>query len=105
MRPTQFQARSLSSWPARFEFCLTATWSDEMLRYSEQTEPAQVLKIGDIERTGRSKLDRLALVPIWGRYKDGTERGFWIIVQFREMEQGVSCVVYGAHGYALNMKQ
>jgi len=77
-----------------------------MLRDSDdQSEGAQLLKIGDIERTGRSKLGALALVPMWFRYKDGTEREGWTIVQFRETNQGTSCVVQGSHGYALNAKK
>jgi hypothetical protein len=85
---------------------VTATWSDEMLRDSdEETKGAQLLKIGDIERTGRSKLGPLALVPVWFRYKDGREREVWMLVQFRETDQGASCVVWGAHGYSLDVKK
>ena len=77
-----------------------------MLRESDdQTEGAQLLKIGDIERTGRSKLGPLALVPMWVHYKDGTEREVWMLVQFRDTEQGTSCVVQSTHGYALNVKE
>jgi hypothetical protein len=77
-----------------------------MLRDSvDQIEGAQLPKIGDIERTGRSKLGPLALVPMWFHYKDGTEREVWMIVQFRETDQGTSCVVHGTHGYALNVKK
>jgi hypothetical protein len=84
----------------------TATWSDKMLRGSgEEAEGAQLLKIGEIERTGRSKLGPLALVPMWFRYKDGAELEVWMIVQFRETEQGTSCVVQGTRGYALNVKK
>jgi hypothetical protein len=63
------------------------------------------LKIGGIERTGRSKLGPLALVPIWYRSQDGMVGKVWMIVQFRETEPGASCVVYGPHGYALNVKE
>jgi hypothetical protein len=77
-----------------------------MLRDSdEETRGAQLLKIGDIERTGRSKLGPLALVPVWFRYKDGREREVWMLVQFRETDQGASCVVWGAHGYSLDVKK
>jgi hypothetical protein len=93
-------ARIRQLWPA------TSTWSDEMLRNSDdQTEGAKLLKIGDIERTGRSKLGPLALVPMWIRNKDGGEQEVWVIVQFRETGQGTSCVVQGTHGYALNVKK
>jgi hypothetical protein len=63
------------------------------------------LKIGGIERTGRSKLGPLAQVPSWIRYQDGNEREVWMLVQFRETDQGTSCVVHGPHGYALNVKE
>jgi hypothetical protein len=93
-------ARIRQLWP------VTATWSDEMLHDSDgQTEIAQVLKIGGIERTGRSKLGSLALIPSWVRYRDGAVRELWMIVQFRETDQGASCIVYGPHGYALNVKE
>jgi hypothetical protein len=93
-------ARIRQLWP------VTATWSDEMLRdLGDQNEITQVLKIGGIERTGRSELGPLALVPSWFRHEDGMVREVWMIVQFRETDQGASCVVYGPHGYALNVKE
>ena len=85
---------------------ITATWSDEMLRDPDsQNETGQLLKIGGIEKTGRSKLGPLALVPSWFRYQDGSVREVWMIIQFRETDQGTSCVVFGSHGYALNVKE
>jgi len=86
-------------------FPRTATYSDEMLRGMDDFEVGQVLKIGGIERTGSSKLGPLALVPSWIRYRDGAVREIWMIVQFRETDQGRSCVVHGQHGYALNVKE
>ena len=61
--------------------------------------------VGGIERTGRSRLGPLALVPCWFRYQGGIVREVWMVVQFRESAQGTSCVVYGPHGYALNLKE
>jgi len=85
---------------------LTATWSDELLRDPDvQDEKAQVLKIGGIERTGRSKLGPVMLVPSWIRRRDGGVEKLWMIIQFRETDQGTSCVIYGPHGYALNAKE
>ena len=87
-------------------FPVTATWSDELLRDpGGQDETGQLLKIGGIERTGRSQLGPLALVPSWFRYQDGSVREVWTIIQFRETDQGTSCVVFGSHGYALNVKE
>ncbi len=85
---------------------IAASWSDQLLRdLGSQNESAKLLKIGGIERTGTSKLGPLALVPNWFRHHDGTVREVWLVVQFRETEQGVSCVIYGPHGYALNVKE
>ena len=87
-------------------FPLAADTSDEALRGTlKRAGVVQLLKIGGIERTGRSKLGPLALVPSWVRADDGTVSEVWMIVQFRETDQGTSCVVYGAHGYALNVKE
>jgi hypothetical protein len=78
--------------------------SDEFLRKSFDLDGiVQLLKIGDIERTGTSKLGPLALVPSWIRCKDGTVSEVWTIIQFRESDQ--SCVIYDTHGYALNVKE
>jgi len=85
---------------------VTATWSDELLRDpGGQNETGQLLKIGGIEKTGRSKLGPLALVPSWFRYQDGSVREIWTIIQFRETAGGESCVIFGVHGYALNVKE
>jgi len=83
----------------------SATWSDDLMReVCHQDEMVQVLKIGGIERTGSSKLGPLALVPGWIRYQRGVGE-VWMIVQFRQTDRGTSCVVYGPHGYALNVKE
>ena len=85
---------------------LAADSSDDSLRESlKRAGIVQLLKIGGIERTGRSKLGPLALVPSWVRADDNTVSEIWMIVQFRETDHGVSCVIYGAHGYALNVKE
>jgi len=87
-------------WP------VSAGYSDEMLSLTEaEDEVVQLLKIGGIERSGQSELGPLALVPSWIRQQDGSVRKIWTIVQFREADQGTSCVVFGAHGYALNVTE
>jgi hypothetical protein len=103
------------AWEANFKydfarirqlFPLAADTSDESLREAvKRAGIVQLLKIGGIERTGRSKLGPLALVPSWVRAEDNTVSEIWMIVQFRETDGGTSCVVYGAHGYALNVKE
>jgi hypothetical protein len=85
---------------------LSAAWPDGLLRdVGDQDEIVQVLKIGGIERTGESKLGRLALVPSWVRSRGGMVQEVWLIVQFRETDREASCVIYGDHGYALNVKE
>jgi len=86
---------------------IVATWSDEMIRGSGDPNNmvAAVLKIGGIEQTGSSKLGPLALVPCTIRYQDGSVRVNWIVVQFRETDQGTSCVVGGFRGYGLEGKE
>ena len=103
------------AWAANFKsdfarirqlFPLAADSSDESLRAAiKQAGIVKLLKIGGIERTGSSKLGPLALVPSWVRAADGTVTEVWMIVQFRETDRGTSCVIYGAHGYALNVKE
>lgn len=103
------------AWAANFKydfartrqlFPLAADASDESLRAAiKQAGVVKLLKIGGIERTGSSKLGPLALVPSWVRAQDGTVTEVWMIVQFRETDRGTSCVIYGAHGYALNVKE
>jgi len=99
-RITNDLARIRQLWP------LTAGWPDKLLRdVGDQDEITQMLKIGGIERTGQSKLGPLALVPSWVRSRDGSVLEVWLIVQFREIDQTASCVIYGDHGYALNAKE
>jgi hypothetical protein len=78
---------------------LTARWSEELLRsIAGQDEPVKLLSIGDIERTGQSRLGPLALVPSRLQCKDGKVREIRMVVQFRETDGAVSCVVHGPHG-------
>ena len=86
-------------------FPLAANASDETLRTIIDREGVtQLLKVGGIEKTGQSKLGPVALVPSWVHDNNGVTE-IWMIVQFRGPDQGTSCVIYGAHGYALNAKE
>jgi hypothetical protein len=97
----------LNPWPGPKLLTVLTTMKD--YRTFEGDDPAtgqkRVIVTCGIERTGRSKLGPLALVPSWFRYQDGMVRKVWMVVQFRETDQGTSCVVYGDHGYALNVKE
>ncbi len=86
---------------------VTSTWSDRMLSGSGEPDETgtEVVKIGGIEQTGSSKLGPLALVPSWIRYQDGRVRENWTVVQFRETDQGTSCVVAIPRGYGLDAKE
>ena len=87
------------------ELCpLTAAWSDELVRASaQQDEVVKLLRVGGIERTGQSRLGPLALVPSRLQCKDGQVREIRMVVQFRSTEHGVSCVVHGPHGNAIEV--
>lgn len=86
---------------------VVAKWSDEQLGNPEDSNEvvAQIVKIGGIEQTGSSRLGPLALVSCRIRYKDGTVRENWMLVQFRGTGQGTSCVVVGPRGYGLEAKE
>jgi len=92
--------------PRIHQLCpLTATWPDELLRdIAKEDDVVEVLKIGGIEQEGQSKLGPLALVPSKVRCKDGQVRDIRMVVQFRETNQGVSCVVHGPHGYSVDVE-
>jgi len=84
---------------------LTRTWPDKLLLdVMAEDKAAELLRIGDIEQEGQSRLGPLALVPSRVRCKDGKVREMKIIVQFRETEEGTSCVVHGPYGHAVVVK-
>jgi hypothetical protein len=81
---------------------VTATWPDRLLRdVMAEDNVVELLHIGGIEKEGRSPLGPLALVPSRVRCKDGRVREVKIIVQFRETEQGASCVIHGNYGHTV----
>ncbi|MBI5387607.1 MAG: hypothetical protein HZA90_23350 [Verrucomicrobia bacterium] len=85
---------------------LTAGWPEELFRtIAGQDEPVKVLSIGSIEQTGQSRLGPLALVPSRLQCKDGKTREVRMVVQFRETDQGLSCVVHGPHGNSIEVKE
>lgn len=89
--------------PRIHQLCpLTAAWPDGLFRdLGGQDEIVKLLSIGGIERTGQSRLGPLALVPSRLQCKDGKVREIWMVVQFRETDQGTSCVVHGPHGNSI----
>jgi len=85
---------------------VTAAWPDRLLRdLGAQDHVAEVLQIGKIEKEGQSRLGPLALVPSRVRCRDGKVREIRIVVQFRQTEQGMSCVINGNHGYSVEVEE
>jgi hypothetical protein len=100
----QFWSAVLNDDLARIrQLCpVTATWPDRLLLdVMAEDEVVELLKIGNIEKEGRSKLGPLALVPSHVRCRDGRVREIKIVVQFRQSEQGASCVIHGNYGHAV----
>jgi hypothetical protein len=81
---------------------LTARWPDKLLlEVMAEDDPVELLQIGGIEQEGESRLGPLALVTSRVRCRDGKVREVKIVVQFRETEQGASCVIHGNYGYTV----
>ncbi len=66
-----------------------------------EDEVVELLNVGSIEKEGRSTLGPLALAPSRVRCRDGRMREIKIVVQFRQTEQGASCVIHGNYGHAV----
>ncbi|MCL4181096.1 MAG: hypothetical protein KJ072_25540 [Verrucomicrobia bacterium] len=100
----QFWSAVLNDDLARIrQLCpVTATWPDRLLLdLMAEDEAVELLRIGPIEKEGQSRLGALALVPSRIRCSDGRVREVNIIVQFRETDQGASCVVHGNYGHTV----
>ncbi len=100
----QFWSAVLNDDLARIrQLCpVTATWPDRLLLdLMAEDEAVELLRIGAIEKEGQSRLGALALVPSRIRCSDGRVREVKIIVQFRETDQGASCVIHGNYGYTV----
>jgi hypothetical protein len=97
----QFWSAVLNDDLARIrQLCpLTETWPDRLLLdLMAEDEAVELLHIGAIEKEGLSGLGALALVPSRIGCRDGRVREVKIIVQFRESDQGASCVIHGNYG-------
>lgn len=81
---------------------VTETWPDRLLLDAmAEDDVVELLNVGSIEKEGRSTLGPLALVPSRVRCRDGRMREIKIVVQFRQTEQGASCVIHGNYGHAV----
>ncbi len=82
-------------------FC--ASLGDELLRAAifrtgREDRVTEILEIGDICKTGQTRLGPIVAVPVQVRRKDGVKVEEKTIVQFRNLEGVESCVIYGPYG-------
>ena len=82
---------------------LCQNWPDEFLRTlilkpGKDDRMEEVLEIGAICRTGRSKLGPIAAIPVVYRLHNGKRVEQKMIVQFRQVGGKSSCVVHGPYG-------
>jgi hypothetical protein len=82
---------------------LCHSWGDEFLRTivlrpDKDDRIDEILKIGQISKTGHSKLGPIAAIPTELRLVDGTRVEQKMIVQFRQLGSESSCVVHGPYG-------
>jgi len=76
---------------------------DEFLRSiifkpDKEDRIVEILQIGQIFKTGHSKLGPIAAIPAVLKLKDGRKVEEKMIVQFRELGGKSSCVVHGPYG-------
>jgi hypothetical protein len=82
-------------------FC--ASLGDELLREAvfktgREDRVTEILDIGQICKTGHSRLGPIVAVPVQVRRKDGVKVEEKVIVQFRNIAGAQSCVIYGPYG-------
>ncbi|MBP7051252.1 MAG: hypothetical protein KBE65_09570 [Phycisphaerae bacterium] len=58
----------------------------------------EILRIGQISKTGQSPQGPIAAVPLVVKLKNGKKVQEQMIVQFRNMDGRSSCVVHGPYG-------
>ncbi|MBN2316211.1 MAG: hypothetical protein JXM79_19950 [Sedimentisphaerales bacterium] len=82
---------------------LCNNWGDEFLRKvilrpDKEDHIAEIVEIGQISKTGHSKLGPIVAVPTVYRRENGTKVAQKMIVQFRDFGGKSSCVVHGPYG-------
>ena len=82
---------------------LCRNWGDEFLRRivfkpDKEDRIVEIVKIGQISRTGHSSLGPIAAVPVVVKLKSGKKAEQQMIVQFRQYGGVSSCVVHGPYG-------
>ncbi|MEN6425166.1 MAG: hypothetical protein ABFE13_07375 [Phycisphaerales bacterium] len=82
---------------------LCRNWGDELLRKvvfkpDKDDRIVEILRIGQISKTGQSPLGPIAAVPVVVKLKNGKKVQEQIVVQFRQVGDKPSCVVHGPYG-------
>ncbi len=82
-------------------FC--ASLGDELLqaaifKIGREDRVTEIVKIGQICKTGQTRLGPIVAVPVQVRRKDGVKVEEKTIVQFRNIAGVPSCVIYGPYG-------
>ena len=82
---------------------LCQNWGDDFLRVlilrpGKDDRIVEILEIGAICRTGRSKLGLITAIPVVYRLHNGKRIEQKMIVQFRQVGGKSSCVVHGPYG-------
>jgi hypothetical protein len=82
---------------------LCRNWGDEFLRKTvlkadKEDRIVEIVKIGQISRTGRSSLGPIAAVPAVVKLQNGKKAEQQMVVQFRQFGGVSSCVVHGPYG-------
>jgi hypothetical protein len=82
---------------------LSENWGDELLRAvilrtDKEDRLVEIVNIGQICKTGHSKLGPIVAVPVVLKRKDGVKVEEKMIIQFRQLGGQSSCVVHGLYG-------
>ena len=69
-----------------------------ILRTGKDDRIVEVVEVGEIFRTGRTKLGTIVALPVVFRRHNGVTMEQKMIVQFRQLGGKASCVVHGPYG-------
>lgn len=87
---------------------VSAAWNDEVLKadigVNQKDSPVEVLEIGKISDESDSNLGRVTVVPSILKCKDGKTRQIKMIIQFRQINDQTSCVIYANYGKACEIE-
>jgi hypothetical protein len=105
-----YQALIDANLPRLRKYCpICKSWDDEMLRSillrtGKPSRIVEVVRIDQVSETGESALGPLSVVPAVLRRADGTKVEEKMIVQFRQIGNVSSCVIYGPYGMARDIE-